>query len=102
MLQERKAKVEGYMLAAWVGVPRHGRISIKVMNTQSASGHRGLRSPWITAGAIHDKLQRTGAEQDPLSPSLGKVILTYAHRSALKFQNSCEWKRRASGAVMTL
>lgn len=102
MLQEGKAKVEGYMLAAWVGVPRHGGISIKVINIKSASGHGGLRSPWVTAEAIHDKLQRTGAEQNPLSPSLGKVILTYARRSDLKFQNSCEWKRGASGTVMTL
>lgn len=96
VLQQGKAKVKGYLLAAWVGVPRHEGISITVRNILSASWHEGLRFPCVTAGAIHGKLQRTGAEQDPSSPSLGKVVLTSARRSAVTFQDTCEWKRGSS------
>jgi hypothetical protein len=103
VLQEGKMGVKGH-LSHDTGTNTTSVLGGQLQRCQHAqpASAREMRIAGATDRPVHSQPQRAGAKHGLLSPSLCKAVLTSARRSAVKFQNSCEWKLGASGTVVTL
>lgn len=88
VLQEGKVRVKDHLSARGVEVSRdmgdqhHSYRGVRVQ-------HRDEDFP-CHSQACSQPATESRCQAWPLSPSLCKAILSSAHRSAVKFQNSCE------------